>query len=525
MFNQKLKGNWYEILKYNSDVNLKSLDKTVEKWVKIPFTPIEVEPHLIYYLFKTLYPKFVNDQQNILDVILSDDGKKVIRLYLYETIEAGIHQSIERLPLNFIKFHKKDLSDIDSLYDRILDAVFKKKGIRVSSLRIFKEKAITYINRYFVGLEDTPFDALIMKILDLIQKMIEQDLFSIYPEPEAFKFLKGLINFLNGIQLQKIFRLIYILLPEFNLAFILGSKELGLILHIQKVKVSKQDKPYLRFKLMSPTDLGITSKNLNKIEVMQLVRDQLQTEKTYFLNQTDLISILTEFFNLPVNFKDKNLEVFMQKILFGYRSHENHWRLQPKPKIYSNLRRFLIRLLGINYNLRKLSHWAIPDFFFSMFRRNLGMNSKILFFFTDINETKYNRKDINYLGKATKYIILIGVENGAIITIRLVNKGDLISNNKNESLESIWLTSSTKFGFLSTIIILDKTLLQEFISHFIFEQTKFAPFTKMKILKMFKNKKYFDMFPEIPPYKLLRKHGAFSLFKLLLPIFIDRHEF
>ena len=525
MFNQKLKDNWYKILKYNSDINLKNKNETVDKRVKIPFTPIEVDPHLIYYLFKMLYPKFVNDQQNILDVILSDDGKNVIRLYLYETIEAGIHQSIERLPLNFIKFHKKDLSDIDSLYDRILDAVFKKKGIRVSSLRIFKEKAITYINRYFVGLEDTPFDVLIMKILDLIQKMIEQDLFSIYPEPEAFKFLKGLINFLNGIQLQKIFRLIYILLPEFNLSFILGSKELGLILHIQKVKVSKQDKPYLRFKLMSPTDLGITSKNLNKIEVMQLVTDQLKTEKTYYFNQTDLISILTEFFNLPVNLKDKNLEIFIQKILFGYRSHESHWSLQPKPKIYSNLRRFLIRLFGINYNLRKLSHWAIPDFFFSLFRRNLGLNSKLLFFLTDINETKYNRKDINYLGKITKYIILVEVENGAVITIRLVNMRDLISNKENESLESIWLTSSTKFGFLSTIIILDKTLLQEFISHFIFEQTKFAPFTKMKILKMFKNKKYFDMFPEIPPYKLLRKYGPFSLFKLLLPIFIDRHEF
>jgi len=554
LFNQKFKDNWYAILKYNSNIRLKNKDKIVETKVKIPFTPIEVEPHLIHYLFKTLYPKFVNDQQNILDVIISDDGKEVIRLYLYETKEAGIHQSIERLPLDFIKFHKKDLKDLDNLYNRILGDVFKKKGIRVSSLRIFKEKAITYINEYFVGLEDTPFDVLIMKVLNLIQKMVEQDLFSLYPEPEAFKFIKGFINLLNGIQLDEIFRIIYILLPEFNFAFILGSKELGLIMHLQKVKISKQVRPYLRFKLMSPADLALikthveiklpknkavdaqlaatidnqldlTPKNLNKNEVIQLVRDQLKTEKAYYLKQTDLISIITDLFNLPVNLKDDNLKLIFQKILFGYRSYENHWKLQPKPKIYNNLRRFLIRLLGINYNLRKLSHWAISDFIFSLYRGNLGLNCKILFFFTDVAETKYNRKGINFLGKVTKHIIFVEVENGALTTIKVINKEDLILNKENESLESIWLTSSTKLGFLSTIVILDKTLLQEFISHFIFEQTKFAPFKKMKILKMFKNKKYFDMFPEIPPYKLLRKHGAFSLFKLLLPIFIDRHEF
>jgi len=33
------------------------------------------------------------------------------------------------------------------------------------------------------------------------------------------------------------------------------------------------------------------------------------------------------------------------------------------------------------------------------------------------------------------------------------------------------------------------------------------------------------MYPELPPYKLLKEKGIIALFKMLIPIFIDRYEF
>ena len=102
MINKKLQKNWLKILKYNSNVELGDKFKLVDDKVRIPLTPIEVNPHLLYYLFEILYPKFINSQQNILDIIISDDGKKIIKSYLYKTKKAGIHESIEIFPYDII---------------------------------------------------------------------------------------------------------------------------------------------------------------------------------------------------------------------------------------------------------------------------------------------------------------------------------------------------------------------------------------------------------------------------------------
>jgi len=514
------------MLRFNSSINLGDKFKITDRKIRIPLTPIEVDPNLLYHLFEVLYPKFINDHNNILDIIISDDGKNVINIYLYETKKAGIHESIEKLPEGIIKFHKKDLEDINKFYSRILDGLVKKKGIRVSSIRIFKEKAIEYINKYCVDIEDSPFDILLSKGFDLIQNLFEQDLFIIYPEPNLFRYLKELITFLNGRRLSNLFRLIYTLLPEFNIAFILGAQDLMVILHLQKIEISKSDSPYLRIKLITPNELGINTEDIKKNEVTELVRQQLQTDKAYYLNQIDIISLLTEIINLPVKLKEENLSLLLQKILFGFRSFENHWHLRPRPIVYKNLLRFLVRLIGFNLNLRKISHWAIPEFIFNIMRNNLGLNSKILLIISDITKfKKLNLSNFKYLEKVARYLFVIEIENNTLVQIHSVKREDLIIEKEIESLESIRLRFSEKYGYLSNIIILDKLLLKNLIKNFMFEHSKIAPRSKIRTLKMLKKQKFFYMFPELPPYKLIKKKGSISLIKLLLPIIIDKHEF
>jgi hypothetical protein len=526
LINKKFKDNWLRMLSYNSNVDLVDKFKIAERKIRIPLTPIEVDPYLLYHIFKIFYPKFINDHNNILDIIISNDGKNVISSYLYKTKKAGIHESIEKLPHDIFKFHKKDLEDINKFYSRILDGLVKKKGIRISSIRMFKERAIEYINQYCVDIEDTPFDLLLSEACDLIQKLFEQELFTIYPEPNLFRYLKESIEFLNGNQLSHLFRLIYAILPEFNIAFIFGAQDLTIILHLQKIEVSKLDSPYLRIKLITIDELGINTDDINKNEIAELVQQHLQTEKTYYLNQVDLISLLTELINLPVKLKEENLELLLQKILFGLRSFEHHWHLSPRPIIYNNLLRFFLRLFGFNLNLRKISHWAIPDLIINLFRNNFGLNSKILVIISDISLIKKpNFNNFKYLEKAAKHLFIVEIENSTIIKINSVKKEDLFTNKQFESFESIRLSFSEKYGYLSNIVILDKLLLQNLIKHFIFEHSKIAPRSKIRTLKMFKEQKFFYMFPELPPYKLIQKKGTISLIKLLIPILIDKHEF
>ena len=120
---------------------------------------------------------------------------------------------------------------------------------------------------------------------------------------------------------------------------------------------------------------------------------------------------------------------------------------------------------------------------------------------------------------------MLEIENSTLIKIETIKKEKLIINAETGSFESIISNFSEKFGFISNIIILDKLLLQNFIRIFIFEHSKFAPFTKIRTLKMFKNQKYFYMFPELPLYKLMQKKRMVSFLKLIIPILIDKHEF
>jgi len=514
------------MLTYNSHIDLGDKSKITETKIRVPLTPIEVNPYLLYHLFEVFYPKFINDHNNILDIIISNDGRNVINLYLYETKKAGIHESIEKLPHDIIRFHKKDLDDINKFYNRILDGMVKKKGIRVSSIRIFKEQAIDYINQYCVDIEDSPFDLLLSEGFELIQKLFEQDLFIIYPEPNLFRYLKELIIFLSGRRLSSLFRLIYKLLPEFNIAFIFGARDLTVILHLQKLEVSKLKTAYLRLRLIIPDELGISNDISDKNEIIRLVQQHLQTDKAYYLNQTDIISLLTEIINFPVKVRGENLNLLFQKILFGFRSFENHWHLNPRPAVYNNLLRFLIRLFGFNLNLRKISHWAIPELISSIIRNNLGLNSKILLIISDVsNFKKLNFSNFNYLEKAAIHLFVVEIENSTLVQIYSVKKEDLIIEKEIKSLESIRSKMSVKYGYLSNVIILDKLLLQSLIKNFMFEHSKIAPRSKIKTLKMLKKPRFFYMFPELPPYKLIKKKGTISLIKLLLPIIIDKHEF
>ncbi|MFX1420359.1 MAG: hypothetical protein ACFE9N_15725, partial [Promethearchaeota archaeon] len=105
MINKNLKDNWLQILNFNATREIMEEPEKKKLYVRLPFSPISINANLLYQLFEVLYPKFINDQQNILDIIISDTEKKckILGLYLYKTKKAGIHESVESLPNNLIR--------------------------------------------------------------------------------------------------------------------------------------------------------------------------------------------------------------------------------------------------------------------------------------------------------------------------------------------------------------------------------------------------------------------------------------
>jgi len=72
MFNEDFQKNWLNILKFNSKVNLVENPRELDEKVRIPLTSIHVDAFLFYNLLAVLYPRFINGQQNVLDIIVSD---------------------------------------------------------------------------------------------------------------------------------------------------------------------------------------------------------------------------------------------------------------------------------------------------------------------------------------------------------------------------------------------------------------------------------------------------------------------
>ena len=160
----------------------------MEQEVRIPLSPIRIKTHILYHFFELLYPKFLSDQNNILDIVISDDGRELLSLYLYETSKPGIHDSIEKLPLNIVKYKHRHFDEFDRIFNRIQDDLLKKKNIRISSIRLFKKSAIAIINKYCESIEELSISDYILQFLELLQQLFAKDLFFIYPEPIVFKF-------------------------------------------------------------------------------------------------------------------------------------------------------------------------------------------------------------------------------------------------------------------------------------------------------------------------------------------------
>ena len=119
MINNNFKRNWQKITNFNAKVDILSETERIKEIVRIPLTPIKVPAHILYTYVEFLYPKFINDKQNILDLIISDDGEKILEMYLYQTKKAGIHENFQKVPSNIIIFHERDLQNIDVLFNKI----------------------------------------------------------------------------------------------------------------------------------------------------------------------------------------------------------------------------------------------------------------------------------------------------------------------------------------------------------------------------------------------------------------------
>jgi len=522
MLNREFKSNWLKIINNNSNIQILDQPSNIKEIVRIPLTPVNIDAYLLYYLFEILYPKFVNDQQNILDVIISDDNREIISLYLYETQKAGIHESYLKLNNEIIVLQKDDLNNIEDFFNKIQLAVVKATGVRISTIRVFKQKAIDLINQHCHTIENLSTYKFIPRLLGLIEELYDNHLFNIYPIPNFYNFIKESISLLNGTKFTEIFKFLYDILPKFNVSTLFNTNNQPFILRLHKEQSSSKNSNSF-ITLFTPERLGIDMEKLTIHEKLNIIKKTVKSDKGYSLNQNDIISLFLDIFELEFPLRLDSLQLIFQKVLYGIRNFENKWHMMPRPQVYNSLFRFMVRLFRFNLNLKKLSHWAIPQLVFNSIYSNFGLNSKILIITTSIVKKNFNK--VEYVKNSFKFALLFEIENRKLISITPISKQDLFSEHKINSLDVIRSNVSDKYGYVSAVISLDKILISEIIGNFSSELAKFKLFSKFKVFKLFKNEYYFNMYPQIPQFKCIKEKGMKNFFKMVLPVLIDKHEF
>ena len=519
MFNEDLRKNWLNILKFNSNVNIVENPRELDEKVRIPLTSVHIDAFLFYKLFAILYPRFINEQQNILDIIVSDTYIKdyVLGVYLYKTSKPGVHETVEILPNDIIKIKEKNFSETNKIFNKFQSAILKKHGVKVNSIRIIKKRGLDLINSHCEKISNSTNSDIFRSVLDLIQISLRDNLFVMYPDPYFLKFLRNNINLFEGIKLSSIFTFIEDLMPSFNILVVMASNQLSFGINLKKIRgVSTNSEIDVKLLPIEREDHDFNSDGL--LTDITLAHQTFNVDSIFNINLNGILKFLTELFENEIPLDKEILRLLFQKFLYGIRRYDLHWKMYPKPKVFNVLNRFVIRLLGIDLNLKKLSHWAIPDHLFGLFNTFVGLNARILLVLTS------NKKidDINY---KTSINILLEVENGTLTKVKNLTEEGLISGIDQESLDSVRFAYSERYGFISNILILNKNFIRTILNTFIFKAHKISLFSILKVMKMLKKPQNFQIYPEIPPYSLLKRKNGFFFLKDLLKILIDMHNF
>ncbi|MHA1391662.1 MAG: hypothetical protein ACTSQT_05410, partial [Promethearchaeota archaeon] len=241
MFNEDLRENWLNILNFNSKVSIVENPGSLDEKVKIPLTPIEINAFLLYNLYEVLYPRFISEQQNNLDIIVSDFDidNIVFGVYLYKTNKPGVHETVEILPNDLIVVKQENLGDINKLFNKFQSSILKNHGVKINSIRIIKKRGLDLINSHSGKISNSTHSDMLRSFLDLLQTSLDGNLISMHPEPYILKFLRNNMSLLEGIRLSSIFAFIEDLIPSFNVLVAMASNQLSFGINLKKIASSK----------------------------------------------------------------------------------------------------------------------------------------------------------------------------------------------------------------------------------------------------------------------------------------------
>ncbi len=525
-FSKTIILEWKKILDFNNQLQLLKEPEVSEEILKIPLTPFRINGFLFHSLVKSLYPRFITDKKDILDVIISKEPSEIKNLYFYRTSEPGIQTSFEKIDVSLTDLSLEKIESPATLARKLHEFLLNEKGINVGSIKIIQEEIMFEINKYNEKLENVSLEEFILSFLDLLEKIIKKELIFIYPLPNIYSFLRNLIYFLEPLTLSTIYKFLAELMPEMNTLIIFQDKNVKGPILFKNIKKLNQFNQY-HLEILNPAALRLKEEDFEEKKVLVEISRKLNVKNIYYFPLSYFYTFFSNLFEMQIPFEKEQIKLILQKFFFGLRKLNEYWYCYPLPKASWNLARFLVRIFfTLNINFKKLSHWAIPTLIFEFLLPILDLSSNHLIILTKREKSsRIKPKNNDFLKKTFRTAFLIESENKKLKKIHPLSQHDLFSQDHLNDIKSIFMRFTRECIPLSSIIVLDYSFMNAFMNSHVRSFYHFNLYSKLKTIRMLKKKYNFDMYPKSPLYSLITRKNSFSLFKIMMRICVDKHEF
>ncbi|MHA1729717.1 MAG: hypothetical protein ACTSWY_13450 [Promethearchaeota archaeon] len=593
------KNTWKKILEFNNNYDrnresysieqIKSLDN-----IELFFSTLKINPYILNR-FISIFSFIINgDNANLVNIIHDPDDRKILSFTLIKSDEDGNYlEFIDKSPSG-LELEYEQLSDMEILFDTIKSQVLKDQYVDIGIIKLINHNFLDSIKK-LVDIdyieENMDYFEIIINLFSLLFQGIKHNYIAVFPEPPLITFIKGVIRIFPKIGNLK--DLIRYLLPNENISLTFHGLDWYTSIIINSTKKNAKDtenqknpfnlevRPAYEFGSVDITDLYAWNKLLNKIQRKYSM--DFGTKVNYIVDLKWLADFLFDIFESGIPLDEKRFKYIIQKFLFGVKNIENIWDVSPKPLIFNETIRYILRIFGLHINPRKLSYWALPDLLFLALKKIFGIKYKILLLVgsekaenslnseeTQIKEPKQNNFEIKSELIDSKGI-LISVENSKLTEIHDIGKEEIngILEIVTENIEGMNIEGIRKetgiiypkkkkekgkklskrllaeynfrsnlammhkkfgeeFGFISGVFFINRNYLRKIIKIYTIEINSKNPFKNLQaltILNRLKDFKSFCVYPELPFYQIIRKWGIFRLIKQINQIIFDFNEF